>query len=449
MKKKLFFLLLINISLTATAGTITFSGKIANMKGKNVRLRGLFYEHEIATAADGTFSDTFEIDYKGSFTFYTKSATTIIYLAPDASISVTANDEAFFETVKFSGDLHLENQYLAAKMVTQNALDLNELYLLDENDFVRKNESIRSEALAKFHAISFSDTDFTFREERSIEFDYQFNLYRYEGAHAGLTKQPFKVSDKFPKFDTTIDIDNDGDYLYSPTYRMMTFARFSNRAYGANAVEDSSASKLPFTLINSYKSEWIRNAMMKTLQFSIEAGNPDNVVIYNDLKANVTNARLMAAINDRYLVATTITDGCPSPVFNYENHKGGKTSLTSLKGNYVYIDVWATWCEPCLKELPDLQKIGEKYKGKKITFVSISLDSTADYNKWKKMVAAKNLGGIQLLADKEIESDFIKKYGIIGIPRFILIDPNGVIVNANAPRPSTPELIVLLDKLVI
>ena len=448
MKQLLLLFLLTNALLSASAGTITFSGKIAHMNGQNIVLRGLFYLREIPTSADGTFSDTFEIDYKGSFTLVTRSANLVIYLAPGNSVSVTADDEAFFKTVKFSGDLHLENQYLAAKMERQNAIDLNELFLLDETNFLKKNEAVRSEALIEFHKGTFS-ADFAFREERSIQFEYQFNLFRYEGAHAAQTNAPFKVSATFPKFDTTIDIDNDGDYLYSPTYRMMTFARFSNRAYGAGAAEDPSASKMPFAIINSYKSQWIRNGMMKTLHFSIEAGNPNNDIIYNDLKANVTNNRLMAMINERYLMATAITEGSQSPGFDYENNNGGRTSLTSLKGNYVYIDVWATWCGPCLKEMPDLQKIEEKYKGKKVAFVSISVDSSADYTKWKKMIVQKKLGGIQLLADKEIESDFIKKFGISAIPRFILIDPNGLILNANAPRPSDPELTVLLDKLSI
>lgn len=140
--------------------------------------------------------------------------------------------------------------------------------------------------------------------------------------------------------------------------------------------------------------------------------------------------------------------GKASPDFDYENYKGGKTKLSDLKGKYVYIDLWATWCGPCRAEIPYLQKIEEKYHGKNIEFVSISIDKAKDNEKWKKFVADKNLGGVQLFADKDWESEFVTSYGVTGIPRFILIDPKGNIVNPDAERPSSPELQTQLDALL-
>ncbi len=153
-------------------------------------------------------------------------------------------------------------------------------------------------------------------------------------------------------------------------------------------------------------------------------------------------------------------NGKAAPIFkNYENYKGGKTSLTDLKGKYVYIDLWATWCGPCKKEIPFLKEVEAKYHGKNIEFVSISLDNGRGYKAeskeaafaasnvgWKKMVAEKELTGIQLFADNGFNSTFAKELSVNSIPRFILIDTNGNIINANAPRPSSPKLIELLNK---
>ncbi len=147
--------------------------------------------------------------------------------------------------------------------------------------------------------------------------------------------------------------------------------------------------------------------------------------------------------------------GAPSPTFEkYENYKGGTTSLSDLKGKYVYIDVWATWCGPCKAEIPSLKKVEEAYHGKNIAFVSISVDDDRSHGgswdkakaDWKKMVADKELGGIQLFAPKGWSSEFVKNYSINSIPRFLLIDPQGNIVDANAPRPSSSALIELLNK---
>jgi thiol-disulfide isomerase/thioredoxin len=140
--------------------------------------------------------------------------------------------------------------------------------------------------------------------------------------------------------------------------------------------------------------------------------------------------------------------GKPSPLFAYENHKGGVTKLESLKGKYVYIDVWATWCGPCRQEIPFLQKIEEKYHGKNIEFVSISIDVAKDHEKWKKFVTDKNLGGTQLFADADWKSAFTQAYGINSIPRFLLIDPQGNVVDADAKRPSDPALQAQLDGLL-
>lgn len=155
--------------------------------------------------------------------------------------------------------------------------------------------------------------------------------------------------------------------------------------------------------------------------------------------------------------------GSPSPTFeNYENYAGGTTSLADLKGSYVYIDVWATWCGPCKAEIPSLKEVEAKYHDKNIKFVSISVDNGRGYKAdtqenakaaskegWKAMITEKEMGGIQLFADNDWQSDFIQAYKINGIPRFILIDPDGNIVSPDAPRPSSEELIKLFDELSI
>lgn len=194
---------------------------------------------------------------------------------------------------------------------------------------------------------------------------------------------------------------------------------------------------------------------------------------YADMKAKYTDVdSTHLALNDKNMegivqqitkflapraaIRSKLPKGTPSPNFiDYENHAGGDLSLSDLKGKYVYFDIWATWCGPCIREIPSLKKVEEQYHGKNIEFVSISVDNgrgykgdkAAAYEAWKKMVTDKDLGGIQLMADNGFTAEFIKEYQIGGIPRFILVDPNGNVVNADAPRPSDPALIKMLGTL--
>ncbi len=168
------------------------------------------------------------------------------------------------------------------------------------------------------------------------------------------------------------------------------------------------------------------------------------------------NKQVVTYFENAYAQNRIMGKGRPSPKFeDYINFKGGKNSLKDYKGKYVYIDVWATWCGPCIQQIPYLKKVEEEFHNKNIEFISVSTDESrrsggsweAAENKWRNFVKRKNLGGVQLWSGQDFS--FQQAYQINGIPRFILIDPDGNIVDANAPRPSDPRLKSLFTSLGI
>jgi thiol-disulfide isomerase/thioredoxin len=185
---------------------------------------------------------------------------------------------------------------------------------------------------------------------------------------------------------------------------------------------------------------------------------------HNDVDSSIINAgpksidrtigSYKSYISNINEVKRQLPEGMNSPVFEaYENFNGEKTSLSDLKGKYVYVDIWATWCGPCKVEIPHLKSLEKKYDNRNIAFVSISVDSPKRSGswekareKWKTMVTEEAMGGIQLFAPEGSKSQFVADYINIGIPRFILIDPEGKIVSAVAPRPSSEELIRLFEE---
>jgi thiol-disulfide isomerase/thioredoxin len=201
---------------------------------------------------------------------------------------------------------------------------------------------------------------------------------------------------------------------------------------------------------NEFKNKIIRlEKKQDSLLNSYE--NIDNVLVK---MANQQTVQMISYFNQAYTKNKTMAKGTPSPAFTkYTNFKGPKKSLSSYLGKYVYIDIWATWCGPCIQQIPFIASLEKDYHNKNIEFISISTDESrrnggswdAAEKKWRSFVKAKELTGTQLWAGED--NSFQQAYQINSIPRFILVDPKGNIVDANAPRPSDPKLKALFTSL--
>ena len=127
--------------------------------------------------------------------------------------------------------------------------------------------------------------------------------------------------------------------------------------------------------------------------------------------------------------------------FKFADKNGKEIALSDFKGKVVYVDVWATWCGPCKKELPYLKKLEAEYQdNKNIVFIGVSVDRSKDKQKWLDFLTAEQLPGIQIFAGDDANDTLMKPYKISGIPRFILVAKNGKLIFADAPRPSSGEI---------
>jgi len=410
---------------------------------------------EITVNDDGTFTDTLQKVTVGYYTFKYANESSQIYIKPGYDLTLSLNPLEFDESITYEGNGSMENNYLAQKYLKEEALgELNSyryLGTLEEEEYISKMDSIKKLQNSFLEETKDLDVDFKALEKASITYNHANNLNRFESYKRFVSKdQDFKVSENFPDFENSLNLE-DEKLLAVANYKMYLSDFYTEKA-SELAKSDSISQELAFLQVVSdqVKSPEIKNNLLYgSAKYGITYTN-ELQAYYDIFMANTTNEDHKKEITEKYHKLIKLSKGEPSPTFeNYENFAGGTTSLSDLKGKYVYVDVWATWCGPCKREIPSLKEMEKKYHEKNIAFISMSIDRKVDYDKWRNMVEEESLSGIQLFAPNDWSSDFVTKYSILGIPRFILIDKEGNIVNSNAPRPSQLELTSLFDSLDI
>ena len=155
------------------------------------------------------------------------------------------------------------------------------------------------------------------------------------------------------------------------------------------------------------------------------------VDLWNEISPNAASDKMVRSLIEK---KEKISPGQPAPEVAFENIEGGILTMEDFKGSIVYIDVWATWCGPCIQELPKLKELQDQFKDKKVVFLSVSIDDKKE--PWISFVNERQLDGVHVYSPGGWGSEINEYYMINSIPRFILIDQNGNIVNASAARPS-------------
>ncbi|MFY7838911.1 MAG: thioredoxin-like domain-containing protein [Lacibacter sp.] len=130
-----------------------------------------------------------------------------------------------------------------------------------------------------------------------------------------------------------------------------------------------------------------------------------------------------------YLVIAAKTEPGATPTFAIADTSGKVLKLSSLKGKYVLVDFWASWCVPCRRENPNVVKAYQKYHEKGFEIVGVSLDTKKDM--WMKAIAKDGLNWYHVSDLKGWESGIVKQLGIKVVPTSFLLDPDGKIIANN------------------
>ena len=364
---------------------IIISGKLINFDEESFKIYGNSFEKEITPNEDGTFTDTLYIEYNGAYGIGRQP----LYLHQGKNLAFELDVEKL-EDITFSGDLATENNYWAQKAKLRKEIlgaDLQTLYILEEADFLAKLDQLDKKQQELLEAATFTIEDFKEKELKNLKYHKELTLGRFGRYHSHFAQKPdFEVSETFPKADETIDYDNAEDFEFSGVngpYGQLVANNFSKKVgeiYDKEVGENASFDRAKYDAIQlkifkTIKTQSIKNGLAPNISYGINPANEMSEELYKELMANITDEIFKKELTEKFEKIKTLVKGNPSPKFNYENHKGGTTSLDDLKGKFVYIDVWATWCGPCKAEIPFLKEVEKKYHGKNIEFVSISIDN--------------------------------------------------------------------------
>ncbi len=159
---------------------------------------------------------------------------------------------------------------------------------------------------------------------------------------------------------------------------------------------------------------------------------------------NSHDGKYLKNLYDRY-EATGI--GKMAPDFTSTDTSNKKVSLSDFRGKYVLLDFWANWCHWCRVESPFMNKAFKKYQSKNFAIISVSLDGKADESLWKKAIRDDHYIWTNVSDLKGFDSPLINAYGIISIPKNLLLDPTGKIIAKELRGEKLEETLhQLLDK---
>ncbi len=431
-----------------TPTTTLIEGQIASSDSPVISLLGT---EEIKAAIDpsGKFIIQAELEKAGFYRLSLSNQSIQLFIVPGDRISLIADQRTWHTSALFKGDHAKENNYLVIYENLKTTLqpqDFQTFFTQEEDDFIKAVEertTLLNDSQQDYQKKNGTFDEF-FAEMISEEVAYDAAImkmnYPFYFEYL-LPDSNVILSDTYDSFLQNLEIDSE-DNLMVPAYKgfLMKYLEFktindtSDHETTQNVKKFNSISKL-------FQSENVKNLLYYSLmQEILETSINDASLVMDKYIQLQTNAKYKEEITTGYNSWSTLLKGKSSPEITCVTATGKTVSLQSLKGKLIYIDIWATWCGPCLRELPYLENLQEKYKKREdIVFVSISIDD--DKVAWSTMVKEKNMKGIQLHANTEMHEKIVNNYLINGIPRFIIINKSGNIWNANAPRPSSKEVL--------
>lgn len=400
---------------------------------------------------------TFALDANGTceavYTSSDASYARVVYGRSEKKIYMEAGDRATisFDAKDFSGTFKFEGPKASAVEYLNNVV-LTALpdgdYALPFDEYVQKLQAKEKAALKLLHDSSIEGAgNFIEMEEGRIRYAYATPLLMYPVGHMLLTQnleyEPdeayFACIEKY--FNADQDLVNLSEYR---NFIIEAAHVLDAENRNVSEINPKTVAQMRYIADRFDNSEVVENLLHYLASSYVDTFGIDGIAEMESIyKTYVKDESLLADYAVKYDKWNRSKPGKLSPDFDAVDVDGRKWSLSDFRGKYVYIDMWATWCAPCKRELPHLKVLEERFRDAQIVFVGLSIDGQKE--NWEKMVRSGEMCGIQLYVGPR--SSFQQAYNIAGIPRFILLDKEGRIISNDMSRPSAEETVSVLESL--
>lgn len=430
---------------------VVIIGEIQNPKNESLYLAdGSAKEWDIE---DGKFFAEFESQIPKVLMFFGEKHDWLTFVAPGDSIRLTFDTENPGESISFSGDHALENEFLQQYALAKSALegDREEYYSMAEGDFMDKAKTIEVELQEKIKHFQkknpgIENVFFQIMEAEAY-YGYAQALEYYKNRYKRYTGDTTYAEGVRMKEEKASIVLENPSLLGSDTYTR--YLNSSNWRFAREIREETEMDEIEpkwfYSEMKAAEERFEGKEIKEYLKYSTLArlirfdGPERGEEFANTFMKSTENQLYINELKNAMSKWDNLRTGMEAPNFEYPDINELTHTLSDYKGKYVYVDVWATWCKPCLAEQPALAELEHHYKDNpNIVFMGVSVDD--DREAWANMVREKEMGGVQLITGEGWESNISEDYNINGIPRFILVDKEGKLIDATADRPSVDAL---------
>lgn len=430
-------------------------GHIENYQGEMVR---------IWSRDNYDLNDTLQVNASGDFTYsfgnginQTYALTVDGFEPYENTVYIGAGDQVEIQfsllpnktlKVEFAGDRVAENEYLRAFAALEGSQMFYSPEMRDLSfvDYKAKADAEEQKLQTLLDKISDSKVKEEFARRQHLNFQsYKVN---YANMLSWREREGMNASDSdFTAFVKSINMNDPAECnTYMAWDIIEWYRKNSNDVASGNKYLDYLDWLDRLVTNPDMKNMFATDRMETALRASM--GEPLEAVMerYNQICTNDSMRQKTTEKYQEYVrVYTNLMPGKVAPDFELISDSGDTVRLSDLKGQYVFIDVWATWCGGCVMQIPYMEKLQEHFADdKRIKLISISWDYTQ--KEWLDYLKKRPATWAQYIVDKKNMDIMKKEYRMTFIPRFLLLDPEGRIISIDYAAPSDPECVKMLEK---